>query len=186
MKKLLIFGGIAIVGVGLYRYFKYQVDLALNYDFRLKNFQVINVEGNLINVSATFSIVNKSSFKVEIKSYDLQLFFKDNLFATTHSIEPVTIMPNSTFEIKALGAIDIDKAKIAVLPFVKDVLDRKPINIAVTGVVDIVFLGIPTNFKFDNQNFNYSIDLIDELKLSDGYERLKSKYPKFFKLIGVS
>ena len=40
MKKVLLFGGIAIAGFGLYRYFKYQIDLALNYDYKLKNFEI--------------------------------------------------------------------------------------------------------------------------------------------------
>ena len=35
MKKVLLFGGIAIAGFGLYRYFKYQIDMALNYDYKL-------------------------------------------------------------------------------------------------------------------------------------------------------
>jgi hypothetical protein len=85
MKKVLLFGGIAIAGFGLYRYFKYQIDMALNYDYKLKDFKVIGQDGDVIKVSATFEISNKSSFKVELKGYDLQLYFKDTLFAITKS-----------------------------------------------------------------------------------------------------
>ena len=41
MKKVLLFGGIGLAGFGLYRYFKYQVDMALNYDYKIKNFQIL-------------------------------------------------------------------------------------------------------------------------------------------------
>ena len=185
MKKVLLFGGLAIAGFGLYRYFKYQIDLALNYDYKLKDFRVIGQEGDLLKVSATFQISNKSSFKVDVIGYELQLFFKDTPFALTKSTDKITIQPNSSFEIVGYGEININTSKIIILPFLKDVLDRKPIDISVSGTVKIVFLGIPTTLKFDKQKFNYSVDLIEDYKLGSAYEKLKSKYPKVFSLLGI-
>ena len=185
MKKVLLFGGIAIAGFGLYRYFKYQIDLALNYDYKLKNFEVLGQEGDLLKVSATFQISNKSSFKVDVTGYEIQLFFKDIPFALTKSTDKITIQPNSSFEIVGYGEINIKTAKIVIVPFLKDVLERKPIDVAVSGVVNVVFLGIPTTLKFDKQKFNYSLDLIEDYKLGNAYEKLKDKYPKVFALLGI-
>jgi LEA14-like dessication related protein len=185
MKKALLFGGLAIAGFGLYRYFKYQIDLALNYDYKLKDFRVIGQEGDILKVSATFEISNKSSFKVDVKGYELQLFFKDVPFALTKSTDTITIQPNSSFQIVGYGEINIATSKIVIIPFLKDILDRKPIDIAVSGTVNIVFLGIPTTLKFDKQKFNYSVDLIEDYHLGSAYEKLKLKYPKIFAFLGV-
>ena len=185
MKKALLFGGIAIAGFGLYRYFKYQIDLALNYDYKLKNFKIISQEGDIMKVSATFEIINKSSFKVDVTGYDLQLFFKNAPFASTISNEKVTIQPNSSFQIVGKGEINLSTSKVLLLPFIKDIADRKPIDISVSGIVNIVFLGIPTSLKFDKQKFNYSVDLIQDYKLGNAYERLRAKYPKAFSLLGI-
>lgn len=185
MKKVLMFGGLALAGFGLYRYFKYQIELALSYEYALKDFKILGHTDNMINVSAVFSITNKSSFQVVVKDYDLQLYFKDFPFASTKSTESITVQPNSTFEITGIGQIDMEKSKIAILPFIKDVLDRKPIDIAVSGSVHIVFLGIPTSLNFDKQKFNYSVDLIKDYNLAKGYEKLKAKYPKIFSYLGV-
>jgi LEA14-like dessication related protein len=185
MKKVLLFGGLAIAGFGLYRYFKYQIDLALNYDYKLKNFKIISQEGDIIKVSATFEIINKSSFKVDVTSYDLQLFFKDIPFALTKSDEKVTIQPNSSFQIVGYGELNLSTSKILILPLIKDIFERKPIDVSVSGVVKIVFLGIPTSLKFDNQKFNYSVDLIEDYKLGNAYEKLRAKYPKVFTFLGI-
>jgi len=185
MKKVLLFGGIAIAGFGLYRYFKYQIDMALNYDYKLKNFEILGQDGDILKVSATFVITNKSSFKVDVTGYDLQIFFKDTAFARTVNTEKITIQPNSSFEIVGFGEINIVKSKILILPLVKDIFERKPIDISVSGVVNIKFLGVPTSLRFNKQKFNYSIDLIDEYKLGDSYERLKLKYPKLFSFLGI-
>ena len=79
----------------------------------------------------------------------------------------------------------MDKSKVAILPFIKDVLDRKPIDIAVSGTVHIVFLGIPTSLNFDKQKFNYSVDLIADYNLGNSYEKLKAKHPKIFAFLVI-
>ena len=185
MKKALLFGGIAIAGFGLYRYFKYQIDLALSYDYKLKNFKILSQEGDLLKVSAVFEITNKSSFKVDVKSYDLELLFKDVPFAVTKSTQQITIQPNSSFEVIGYGEIDIKKTKTIAFSLAKDILERKPIDIGVSGNIKIVFLGIPTTLKFDKEKFNYSADIIEEYKLGDTYEKLKSKYSKVFSFLGI-
>jgi LEA14-like dessication related protein len=186
MKKVLLFGGIALAGFGLYRYFKYQIELALSYQYALKDFKILpQTKDGILDVSAVFSITNKSSFKVVVKDYNLQLFFKDVQFASTKSTQQITVQPNSTFEVTGVGEIDLEKSKVAILPFIKDVFERKPIDIAVSGKINIVFLGIPTSLDFDKEKFNYSVDLIEDYKLGNAYDRLKAKYPKVFALLGV-
>jgi LEA14-like dessication related protein len=185
MKKVFLFGGLALAGFGLYRYFKYQVDLALNYQYALKDFEIIGQKDDIMQVSAVFSITNKSSFKVEVKDYDLQLFFKDLPFANTKSTQSITVQPNSTFEVKGYGEIDIEKSKVAILPFIKDVLERKPIDISISGKINVVFLGIPTSLNFNKEKFNYSVDLIKDYNLGNAYEKLKVKYPKVFSFLGI-
>lgn len=186
MKKVFLFGGIALAGFGLYRYFKYQIELALSYQYALKDFKILpQTTQGIINVSAVFSITNKSSFKVLVKDYDLVLFYKDVPFANTKSLEPITVQPNSTFEVTGLGEIDVQKSKVAIIPFAKDVLERKPIDIAVSGKINVVFLGIPTSLNFDKQKFNYSVDLIQDYKLGTAYEKLKVKYPRIFEFLGI-
>jgi LEA14-like dessication related protein len=186
MKKVFLFGGIALAGFGLYRYFKYQIELALNYQYALKDFKILpQTKKGVINVSAVFSITNKSSFEVLVKDYDLQLFYKDVPFANTKSEQAIKVQPNSTFEVTGFGEIDIEKSKIAIIPLAKDILERKPIDVAVSGKINIVFLAVPTSLSFDKQKFNYSVDLISEYNLGNAYEKLKAKYPKIFQFLGI-
>lgn len=185
MNKAFFYGGLGLATFGLYRYFKYQVGLALNYDYQLKDFRVLGYEGNNVTVSADFALTNRSSFQVDIKSYDLQLFYNGYQFASTASATPTTIKPNSTFLVHGQGVINVDEAKTALFPFLKTVLNREPIDIQVSGKVNVVFMGIPYTLDFQKQAFNYSVDILKEYKLDSGYEKLKAKYPKLFSMLGV-
>lgn len=186
MKKFLLFGGLVVAGFGLYRYFKYQIDLALNYDYKLKDFQILSQDNDIIKVSSYFEIKNKSSFKIEIESYDLLIYFKEVLFAKTKSDKKIIVQPETSFEIENLGEIDLRNTKILIIPFLKDVANKEPINVSVTGKLKIKFLGVRTSIDFDKQNFKYSTDLIEEMKLTGFYDRLKVKYPRAFALLGIN
>jgi LEA14-like dessication related protein len=185
MKKGLLFGGLALAGFGMYRYFKYQVNMAMNYDYKIKDFKIDKIEGSNVYISTSVEIKNKSSFKVTVKSYDLQLAFKGVPFANTSSNLEMNILPDSVFTLKTSGVIALDKAKTAVIPFFNDVVKRNPINVEINGFVKVKFLGIPSTIKFDNQQITYSQDLIKDYKLDKGYDKLKEKYPKVFSALGI-
>jgi LEA14-like dessication related protein len=185
MKKTLLFGGLALAGFGVYRYFKYQVNMAMNYDYKIKDFKVDSIDGTNVSISLAVDIKNKSSFKVKVKEYDLQLAFKGVPFANTKSNVEMEILPESVFTLKTSGVISLDKAKTAVAPFLSDVIKRKPINVEIAGYVKVKFLGIPSTIKFDKQEINYSQDLIADYKLDKGYDKLKQKYPKVFSALGI-
>jgi hypothetical protein len=95
------------------------------------------------------------------------------------------ILPESVFTLKTSGIISLDKAKTAVAPFISDVFNKRPINVEISGFVKVVFLGIPSTIKFDSQKITYSQDLIKDYKLDKGYDKLKQKYPKVFKALGI-
>jgi hypothetical protein len=91
IKKALIIGGLGLAGFGLYRYFKYQVELALKYDYKIKNFKYLGISGDDIKVSATIEISNRSTFQLIINSFDLSLFFDNKKFADVVSTQKILI-----------------------------------------------------------------------------------------------
>jgi LEA14-like dessication related protein len=185
MKKVLLFSGIGLAGFGFYRYFKYQVDMALNYDYKIKNFEVLKYDNNKITVSIEIEIKNNSSFEILIKEYDLQLFFNGKNFASTNVKTPFAVMPNSSFTLKTTGEINIKESKIAVLPFIQDVLARRPINVEVVGFIKVKFLGINYTLKFNKEKFEYSTDLLKDIGLSKKVSDFKTKNPTLAKLFGI-
>lgn len=185
MKKVLLFGGIGLAGFGLYRYFKYQVDMALNYDYKIKNFKVLGYDSENINVSLELEITNNSSFEILVKEYDLKLFYKGKNFANTKTKVPFAVLPNNSFNLKTEGVININESKVAILPFIQDVLGRKSINIEVTGDVKVKFLGINYTLNFNNETFQYSADLLKDVGLSQKVNKFKQNNPALAKFFGI-
>jgi LEA14-like dessication related protein len=185
IKKALIIGGVGLAGFGLYRYFKYQVDLAMKYDYKIKNFKYLGIKGNDVNVSATIEITNKSNFRLEINSFDLRLFYNGKKFADVVSTKNIIIEPNRSFDITGVGIINVNDIKEGLPSFLSDVLKKKPINIEVEGYLKIKFMNINSTIDFNKEKFTYSSDLITEYGFGDKYDNLKQKYPKIFSIFGI-
>jgi LEA14-like dessication related protein len=185
IKKILIIGGVGLAGFGLYRYFKYQVGKALEYDYRIKNFKYIGIEGDDVKVSATIEITNKSNFNLTINSFDLRFFYKGNKFTDVISKNPTTIEPENTFEVTGYGILNVNDLKQSLPSFISDVATRKPINIEVEGDVKITFIGLNSTINFNKEKFNYSADLIKDIGLAEKYDGLKQKYSKVFSILGI-
>ena len=66
MKKLLFIIGLGGIGYGLYYYFKSQLDLALNFDFKFKDVQLEDIDKDGVNLALVISVLNKSSFALEV------------------------------------------------------------------------------------------------------------------------
>jgi LEA14-like dessication related protein len=185
IKKVLIIGSLGLAGYGLYRYFKYQVNLALEYDYKIKNFRYIGIKGDDIDVSATIEITNKSNFKLVINSFDLQLFYKGKKFSDVVSQNPITIEPKKSFEVTGYGILNVNDLKQSLPNFLLDVAKRSPIEIQVEGNIKIKFMGVNSTINFNRENFTYSSDLIKEMGLEDKYDNLKEKYSKVFSFLGL-
>ena len=185
MKKLLLFGGIGLAGFGLFRYFKYQIDLALNYDYKIKKFKVESYDSEKINASLEIEVVNKSNFQILVNEYDLKISYKGKNFANAKKTTPFLVLPNNSFTLKTEGVINVKESSVAVLPFIQDVLAKKPINVEVTGSIKVKFIGIDYTLNFNNETFQYSSDLLRDLGLSKKVGSFKQKNPALAKFLGI-
>ena len=185
IKKVLILGGVGLAGFGLYRYFKYQVDLALKYDYKIKKFRYLGIDGNNINVSAVLEITNNSNFRITINSFDLQLLYNGKKFSDVISKKQTIIEPKGSFEVEGQGIINVSDLKQSLPDFIMNVAKRKPIDIEVNGNMKINFMNINSTITFNKQKFNYSADLISDVCLGDKYDSVKQKYSKIFGLLGI-
>lgn len=185
IKKALIIGGVGLAGYGLYRYFKYQVDMAMKYDYKIKNFKYLGIDGNDIKVSSTIQITNKSNFKLIVNSFDLDLYYQGKKFADVISSKPVTIEPNSSFDITGVGIINVNDIKEGLPSFLSDVIKQKPIQIEVEGQLKINFMNLNSTIQFNKEKFTYSNDLITEYGFGEKYDELKHKYSKIFNFFGI-
>ena len=186
MKKILFIGGITGIGFAFYYFFKNQVDLALNYGMKIKDVKFLELTSTHAKIEASAEITNKSSFSVDILSYDLVFKYMGIPIADTVNNTPITIESDSSFNVTAVSDIDLANVKSALLPFVQNILTRKPIKLEIAGKINIKLLGIPKTIEFKDESFDYSDDLLVDTGLDDDYDKLKNGLNNLLGKIGIN
>lgn len=177
MRKLLFIVGISGIVGSLYWYFKKQLELALQYEYSVKDFKIKELTTEGTEIEATIKLVNKSAFEIIVLNYDLEIAYKGNQVVRLISSKDFLIPADTSFDLVASGKIDFDESKKALLPFALSVLQQKPIKVELTGFVKVEFIGLEHTIKFDNETVEYSSNILKEYGLADDFEKLKQKIP---------
>ena len=76
MRKLLFVLGIGGIGYAVYNYFNKQLQLALDWEFKVKGFNILNISKDNAKLKLNLEILNKSNFNLLVKDYDLKIFYE--------------------------------------------------------------------------------------------------------------
>ena len=174
-----------MVGFAFYSYFKKQYSLAMNYSYKIKEVKVLELNTKNAKIDCTVEITNKSNFQVSIDNYDLTFGFKGVSFANTSSNIPITVNPDSKFLVSAVGNLDFNNYKQILLPAVTDIIKRKPIDIIVSGYMNVSFMGLKQKIPFNEQSIRYTDDLISKVGLSEKFDKSKGKIQDLLGKIGI-
>jgi hypothetical protein len=75
-KALLIFGGLSLLGFGLYRYFKTQTNLLLDYQWKIAGFKIIRFSLTEITINLSILFTSKADIEAKINKIYLDLFLE--------------------------------------------------------------------------------------------------------------
>lgn len=99
IRNIAIFGGLGIIGFGLYRYFKRQYDLLTDFEWKVISLNFEQVNPNLLKGKIVFRFTNKSDIEITISKFYMDLYLNNKYIGW--------IEDKSEFVIPAKGFSDI-------------------------------------------------------------------------------
>jgi len=99
IRNIAIFGGLGIIGFGLYRYFKRQYDLLTDFEWKVISLNFDQVTPNLLKGKIVFRFTNKSDIEITISKFYMDLYLNNKYIGW--------IEDKSEFVIPAKGFSDI-------------------------------------------------------------------------------
>ncbi len=176
MKNFLYFLGLSTLIGSMYYYFKKQLELALQYEYDVKNWKILKLNTDEAEAEIEISLSNKSSFEIEINEYDLSIFYNDIKVARTFSTQDIKVLAQQKIDIPLTANIQFKEASAAILPFFTDVLKNRPIDITISGYIKVKFLTFEHTIQLEKDKFQYSSNLLEEYGLADDVDKLKTKF----------
>jgi LEA14-like dessication related protein len=177
----LIVLGIGGIAYGLYNYFSKQLELALKWDFKIKDLKVVNIDANGAELNLLVSVLNKSSFNIEVRTYDIDVFYKNIKIANAKSFSPFTVQAESWFDVPTKAFLDFKGSKGILDDFAIDVLKNNPIDLDVKGVMKVTFGNINRNVIFNVPN----VRVTEGVSTSLGISKPVGKITDFITNLGI-
>jgi hypothetical protein len=182
MRNTLLYIGGGIAVIALYRYFSKQIKLASNWDWRIKNLQLVNVQKDKARLKGTITFVNVSNFNATINNYDITFLYGGVEIGRAEELVPFVVFPDSSFDIEIEGDVFFKNLGKAAIPFVADIVNKRPIVFEMQGDVSFTFAGITKNLSLTNQKVEYSENLAKEY----GFEKAVDRYVAWIdNLVGI-
>jgi hypothetical protein len=182
MRNTLLYIGGGIAVIALYRYFSKQIKLASNWDWRIKNLQLVNVQKDKARLKGTITFVNVSNFNATINNYDITFLYGGVEIGRAEELVPFVVFPDSSFDINIEGDVFFKNLGKAAIPFVADIVNKRPIVFEMQGDVSFTFAGITKNLSLTNQKVEYSENLAKEY----GFEKAVDRYVAWIdNLVGI-
>ncbi len=166
MKKLLFLLGLGGIGYGLYYYFTEQLKLALDWDYKISNFRLNSITSQGADIDLIISVLNKSSFAVEVKDYDIDVLYSGVKIANAKNDSRFIAEADSWFDIPTSAYISFDSAKGILGDLGTTLLANKPIKVTVKGKMNTLIAKIPKEIIFNAKDIMVSQNSADDLGLS--------------------
>jgi len=129
---LIVIGGLGALAFGVYFNLKKQLELALNYCYKIKSFKFNSLTKNNIDITIGLLLRNQSVFSVELENYFFNIYINGRFIASVQSnkkqliqaegVSPLVINlafnPSTKFSTEEVaklliyGLVDRDKFKI--------------------------------------------------------------------------
>lgn len=166
MRKLLFIVGIGGIGYALYNYFNKQLALALDWDFKIKDFRVKDITSKGVDVNLIISVLNKSSFAIKVFDYDIDILYKGIKVGNAKNSSPFIIQGDSWFDVPTSAYIEFDSAKGILGDFGLAIVKKDSVKLDVKGAMNVEFSGIPKEVVFNVKDIIVSQNIADSVGLS--------------------
>lgn len=179
MKKILLILGLGGLGYGLYNYFSKQYLLALDWDFKIKDLKVKNINKNGTNLDILISVLNKSSFDIDVKDYEIEVFYEGVKIGNAKSSRNFTVNSDSWFDIPINAYLDFSLSVGVLDELGLGILKERPFKVDVRGNMNVVFAGLPKEVIFNVKDVVVSENVADDLGISKPIDDVKGFLEKY-------
>jgi hypothetical protein len=105
-KALLIISGLGVLGYGLYRYFKYQSKLLMEYSWKFVGLRIFKITFNEISLEIKFQFTSKANIQAKIEKMYFDLYIDGVNVGFISDTTPIIIPANGTSIVPLMVSIN--------------------------------------------------------------------------------
>lgn len=181
MKKILYIVGFGGIGYALYSYITKQIALALDWDWKIKTVRVNELTKDGVDFDLVLSVLNKSSFSLKVKNYDIDVYYADVFIGNAKNNVPFVVAGDSWFDVPVKSSVSFSGKKSVLTNLGLTLLGSKPLLLDLKAEMNVVIGKLPKQILLNVKDVEFSENLSEDL----GLQKPVSDLSKFLGNLGI-
>ena len=94
LKNFLIFGGIGVIGYAIYRYYKTQLEILQNFQYKVIGVKIVKIAKDNVTLDITTRITNDSNVEAYVKEIFLDAYINDVKAGNINEVKDIFVKAN--------------------------------------------------------------------------------------------
>jgi len=156
LKPILIVTGIGVIAYAIYNYYKKQLDIIKNYDYKVTGLKIVSLQKNLISLDITTRITNYSNVEAVVKQLFLDVYINGVKVGNVDENKDVFVRGNGSSDFSFRFSFDPQVVLGNIVNIVTLSVGIKDVMIELDGYVKVesgvLKATVPFNYKNNLKN----------------------------------
>lgn len=157
IRPILVFGGLAVIGVALYRYYKKQVDFLKDITYQVIGFKVVSISLDKVSLDIKARIFNASNVEATVKEMYLDVLINGVKVGNVNEVKNIPILPSKTSDISFNFSFSPKLIGLNIVELVSSSVNSKDLILKLEGYVKMNsgFISASLPFEYENNLKSY-------------------------------
>lgn len=157
IRPILIFGGLSVIGIALYRYYKKQIDFLKDITYQVIGFKVVSISLDKVSLDIKARIFNASNVEATVKEMYLDVFINRVKVGNVNEVKDILIMPTKSTDISFNFSFSPKLIGLNIVELISSSVNSKDLILRLEGYVKMKsgFLSASLPFEYENNLKSY-------------------------------
>lgn len=153
MKKALLFiSGFALLGVGLYKYYKKQIDILKKYTWQITGVRILKVSLNELTLDLNILFRSQSALEAKINKIYLEIYLENKIVGYLTELNPFIIPSMGSSNVPLRISINPQSVFTNIVDLVFNVTKQRDVMFKIKGYANLTSASISTTVPIEYEN----------------------------------
>jgi LEA14-like dessication related protein len=152
LRPILVFGGLAVIGIALFRYYKKQIDFLKDITYQVIGFSVVSITLDKVSLNIKARIFNASNVEATIKELYLDVLVNEVKVGNVNEVKDILILPSKSTDISFNFSFSPKLIGMNIVQLISASTMTKDIKLRLEGYIKMKSSFISASLPFEYEN----------------------------------
>jgi LEA14-like dessication related protein len=152
LRPILVFGGLAVIGIALFRYYKKQIDFLKDITYQVIGLSVVSITLDKVSLNIKARIFNASNVEATVKELYLDVLVNEVKVGNVNEVKDILILPSKSTDISFNFSFSPKLIGMNIVQLISASTMTKDIKLRLEGYIKMKSSFISASLPFEYEN----------------------------------